>query len=85
MRSRKSKREIDRVPVVGEDGRETDVIIYQEFHATHTFGSTGTTSGLKDARTIEGYACNVIDEDTFEVVADPLRPAERLRRVGAGE
>ena len=66
----KETREIKRFDARSDDGEyETTIIIYQDFIDAGTRGSPNAViPGMKKARTIDGCACNRIDDDTFEIV-----------------
>jgi hypothetical protein len=79
----KGTREIERFDARSDDGSyETTIIVYQHFIDVGTRANPNAVApGLKEARTIDGYACNFKDDDTFEVVNDPLHPAMIVRRM----
>ena len=79
----KERREIGRFVARSDDGSyKTTIIIYQDFVDAGSRGNPNAVlPGTKHARTIDGYACNRIDDDTFEVVNDPLHPETIVRRV----
>lgn len=75
------KQEIERFRAVAADGYETTIIVYQEFIDTGTRKNpNAVVPGLREVRTIDGFACNCKDEDTFEIVNDPLHPSLIVRR-----
>lgn len=76
------KREIERFAAVSDDGYETTIVIYQDFVDAGTRGNPhAVIPGLKEARTISGFACNPVDDDTFQIVNDPLHSDLIVRRV----
>ena len=79
---REEIREIERFRARGENGYETTIIILQRFHYVRTMSQPDAlVPGMKTIRTEDGFACNFKDERTFEVVNDPLHPAQIVRRV----
>lgn len=77
-------REVDRFLARSDDGAyETEIVVMREFLLVRSMESPGPRHirGLKEARTIDGFACNCIDDDTFEVVNDSLHPNVIVRRV----
>jgi len=75
------EREIDRFKAVSDDGYETTIIVCQEFVDVGTRGNPdAVVPGLKKARTTDGFACNRIDGDTFQILNNPLRPDLIVRR-----
>jgi len=77
------KQEIERFEARSDDGAyETTIIIYQKIIDAGTMQNPhATILGLREAHTIDGSACNIIDDDTFEVVDDPLHPKIIVRRI----
>lgn len=75
------KREINRFQAVSDDGYETTIVVYQHLIATGTMQNPNAViGGMKEVRTVDGFACNRLNEDTFEIVNDPLRPGLIVRR-----
>jgi len=76
------KRQIDRFPAVSDDGHKTTIIILQEMIAVGTRDDPGATGpGMKEARTIDGYACSYVNDDSFEIVNDPRHMGVVVHRV----
>ena len=77
------EREIDRFDARSDYGYETTIVIMQKFIDVSHFGSQHAEEipGVRRYVTINGLACNHIDDDTYEVVEDPLRPNLILRRI----
>ena len=75
--------EVERFTPRSDDGvYETTIIVYQRLIGVGSRRNPGGVApGLKEARTIEGYACNRGSDGTFEVVSDLLHPGVVLRRV----
>jgi len=82
MKSR-TKREIDRFRAVSNDGYETTIVVYQNFIPVGTREDPDEVApGMKEARTIDGFACNRQgDDDTFQIVNDLRHPNLIVRRV----
>lgn len=82
----KETREIERFDARSDDGEyETTIIIYQNFIDVGTRENPNAVApGLKEARTIDGYAVNVKGDDEFEIVNDPLHPGMIVRRIKQG-
>lgn len=63
------KRLIDEFDVISEDGQEFHILVYREIINAGTMTDPhATIEGLKSLRTSEGYHCNWIDENNFEIV-----------------
>jgi hypothetical protein len=79
----KETREVDRFRAQSADGTyDTTIIIYQDFIDERTRPNPqAQISGLKEARTIDGYACNRKSDEEFEVVNDPFHPGMIVHRV----
>lgn len=77
------KREIERFNAVSDDGSyETTLIIYQDYIDAGTRGNpNAVVSGLMEVLTIDGLTCIHVDDDTFEVVNEQLRPQLIVRRI----
>ncbi len=76
------KREIERFQAVSDDGYETTIIVRQDFiHAATRENPNAVIPGQKEARTIDGFACNRVDDNTFKIITDPQRPDLIVRRV----
>ncbi|MBI5761886.1 MAG: hypothetical protein HZA51_00005 [Planctomycetes bacterium] len=74
--------EIDRFGVEGGEGYQTTVIVYQNMISSRLLnGAVEQIAGLKEARTVDGLAVNCIDDDTYQIVNDPLNPMRIVRRV----
>lgn len=73
--SGKVTREIDRFKARSDDGTyATTIIVYRDFVDGHI-------PGMREARTVDGHACNRIDDNTFQIVRDPLLPHITVRRI----
>jgi hypothetical protein len=60
--------EIDRFEAADSDGYSYTVVILQNFIKTRTRSGVSRHPGLKEARTIDGWALNTSDGETFEIV-----------------
>ena len=68
------KRKTDEFEAHSEDGRRFFVTIYTDvINAGTLTDPNATIDGLKSARTSEGYHCNFIDQNTWEIVELGLR------------
>ena len=74
---RVSKSLVERFDAVDESGNEYELLIYQEFTNVELQLSTMTVPGDKYVVTSTGQKVNVIDNDTFVIVAKNIK----LRRV----
>jgi hypothetical protein len=65
----------DEFDAISEDGQRFHVLVYTAMHDTHTMRDPNSPpcEGLKEARSTEGYHCNYIDDETFEIVKLGLR------------
>ena len=78
--SRRDSRAIDRFDVRSNDGYEKTIIIWQDLIDAGTMQNpTAVIPGMKEARTIDGQACNRIDDDTFEIVSSGIK-VQRIRQ-----
>lgn len=79
----KEVHEIDRFDVRSEDGKyATTIVVLQDFITAGTWNDPNAIlPGLKEARTIEGFACNRIDDNTFEIVTDLRHPKMIVKRI----
>jgi hypothetical protein len=79
----KETREIDRFRARSADATyDTTIIIYQGFIDPRSLQNPhAQIPGFKEARTIDGYACNRKSDEEFEVVNDPFHPGMIVYRV----
>jgi len=78
--TRKKEKLIDRFIAASDDGRQFTISIYQTmlYERSLSGPSAPPIEGLKEARTSNGYHCNFIDADRFEIVELGLE-VKRLR------
>ena len=70
----------DRFTVQDEDGNSYEVREYTSMIDTSTMGDSGSeTEGLKEFRTSDGQALNVIDQD--EGIFELVSTGQTLRRI----
>lgn len=65
------KRETDRFTARSDDGEyEVVICIFQDFIEANALDGSRSVipARLKEIRTTDGYSCNYIDENTFEVL-----------------
>lgn len=80
----KETREIERFVARSDDGEyETTIIIYRDYIDAGSLQNPNTEipGKLTEARTVDGYACNQLGDDRFEIVNDPPHPAMIVRRI----
>lgn len=58
----------DEFDTESEDGRRFHIIIYTEMLDSSSKNGLGATPGRKRICTSDGYHCNLIDDNTFEIV-----------------
>lgn len=76
-----TKKEIERFPVMGDDGIPTTIVIMQTFTKISMFQRDDeTVPGMKEALTLEGQPCNQINEDEFVILGDGVHPDKTVRR-----
>ena len=76
------KYETDRFRAVSDRGIARTIIILQEYAPTSpSCNPQGFLEGLQEVQTLHGYPVNFIDENTLEVLNDPLHPGLIVRRI----
>ncbi|MEX2218600.1 MAG: hypothetical protein WD749_07540 [Phycisphaerales bacterium] len=79
-------REVERFKARSDDGRyETVVILYRRMISAATRDDPrAVMPGPRQARTLDGFACNYLDENLYEVLDHPKYPGLMVRRVKDG-
>ena len=79
-------RELERFKARSDDGRyETVVILYRRMISAATRADPkATIPGPKQARTLDGFTCNYLEEGLYEVLDHPKFPGVVVRRVFEG-
>ncbi len=69
--SRQWQEVVDDFDAVSEDGQKFHIVVLQTMiDAGHQLRSNPPPRrGLKSARTTDGYACNYVDDEAYEVLA----------------
>lgn len=68
--TKRGEKVTDEFDAESEDGQRFHIFVYTTMIDTQTMRDANSPpcEGMKEARTTEGYHCNYIDDETFEIV-----------------